>query len=176
MKGRPLAAVAAALVAALLAIDYYYLGPLSASLRDDIQLRYGVLRRDEQFVKEAGSTSAGLEAYEKEMKSFEGRLMKEKSEFLASARLQEKFSELTRKAGLAVTTVRPGAAVKLGPYNGIPLYAEGSGTIQQVSALLREVEEEPMLLKVDKLSLAITNMQNPLELRFKIQVSGLAQL
>lgn len=176
MKGRPLAVAAAALVAVLLAADYYYLGPLSVSLKDAIHARYGVLRRDEQFVREAGATTSGLEAYEKEMKSFDGRLMKEKSEFLASARLQEKFSALTQVSGLAVTTVRPMAAVKIGPYSGIPLYVEGSGTIQQISTLLREVEGEQMLLKIDKLSLAITNMQNPTELRFKIQVSGLAQL
>jgi hypothetical protein len=38
---------------------------------------------------------------------------------------------------------------------------------------LKLVESNLVMLKIDKLSLTITNMQKPDELRFKIQISGL---
>ncbi len=176
MRQRTYAAAALALVVGLFAGEYYVLAPRAEDLRGRISSRYAVLQKNEQIVKDAGATAEGVRTVEKEMKDLEDRLIQGKSEFLASARFQEEISRLTTKAGMKVSSMRPLAAVRVDSFNGIPLYVEGNCTITQVSDFLKEAETEKMLIKIDKLSLTITNMQNPRDLKFKIQVSGLARI
>jgi hypothetical protein len=73
-------------------------------------------------------------------------------------------------------TIRPLSAVKLNDYSVVPVYFEGNANIKQVSEFLKLVESNPIMLKIDKLSLNITNMQKPDDLRFKIQMSGLSRI
>ncbi len=176
MRQKTYAMAALALVAALFAGEYYVLSPRSEDLRSRIVTRYAALQKNELVLKDAGATDEGVRTAEKEMRDLEGRLIQEKSEFLASARLQEEVSKLTAKAGMKVSSMRPLASVKGDSFSSIPLYIEGSCTITQASDFLKEAETEKMILRIDKLSLTITNMQNPRDLRFKIQVSGLARI
>ena len=67
-------------------------------------------------------------------------------------------------------------ASKVNDYHSIPIYFEGNGSIRGISEFLRLIEADGLLIKIDKLGLNITNMQNPKDLKFKIQVSGLAKL
>jgi len=175
MKRRQAAAVFAAVVAGLFAFDFYVVGPQSRVLREQIGSTFEAVRRDENYLRDAGATGGEVAALERRIRELEGGLIQEKTEFLASARLQEALSRMAEKAGVQMTTVRPLTAVRAGRFNGIPLYAEGGGNIRQISGLLREIESEGMLLKVDKLSISVTNLQSPRELRFKIQISGLAR-
>jgi Tfp pilus assembly protein PilO len=89
--------------------------------------------------------------------------------------MQRVVADLTERAGLSVQSIRPLNAVKEKNFLTIPVYFEGNGSIKQLSDFLKAVEAGPVMLKIDKMSLSVTNMQNPKEVRFKIQVSGMAR-
>lgn len=156
--------------------ETYLLAPATENYRESLVDQYRTLQRYEHLIKGAGTTEAGVRNLISEMKNTEKRLIKEKSDFLASARMQREISDLTGKTGLNVATVRPLNAVKLNNYSVIPVYFEGNGNIKQVSDFLKLVETNSLLLKIEKLSLNITNMQNPDDLRFKMQISGLNRI
>lgn len=151
----------------------YFLVPESERMREAIAAKYGTLQQQRGFLAGAGSTEEEIAKAIEEMAKLEKRLLNEKSEFLASAGMQRLITEMTDNAGLAVMTLRPMAAVKEKGYSLVPVYFEGNGSIKQVSDFLRAVEAHSLLFKVDKLSLNVTNIQNPGDLRFKIQVTGL---
>jgi len=151
----------------------YFLMPAAENNRESLAEQYKTLQRYQRLVKGAGTTEAEVNALISETKSVEKRLMDEKSDFLASARMQREISDLTGKTGLNVATVRPLNAVKVNNFSVIPIYFEGNGNIKQVSEFLKLVEANSLLLKIEKLSLNITNMQQPEDLRFKIQIAGL---
>lgn len=164
------------LVASVFAFEYYFIAPKSEMLRESIETGYNALLKDEQFIKGTVITGDDIKKAADDMKNMEKRLIREQSEFLTFARLQGEVSDISEKAGLKVLTIRPLAAAKLGNYSNIPIYFEGNGNIKQISELLRHIESGSLLIKIDKINLNITNMQNPMELKFKIQVSGLAKL
>ena len=153
----------------------YFLAPAAEDYRESLAKEYRTLQRYEAAVKGAGTTEDGIKTLIDNMKNVEKRLIAEKSDFLASAKLQREIGDLTNKAGLNVATVRPLTAEKVNNYRIIPVYFEGNGNIKQVSDFLKFVEANPLLLKIDKLMLNITNMQKPDDLRFKIQISGLSK-
>jgi len=160
-------------VCSLYLFETYVLAPATEDCRESLFKQYKTLQRYERLVKGAGTTEAEVGALITAMKNLDKRLINEKSDFLASARMQREISDLTGKTGLNVTTVRPLNAVKLNTYSVIPVYFEGNGNIRQVSDFLKLVETNPLLLKIEKLSLNITNMQKPDDLRFKMQIAGL---
>lgn len=164
------------LVVAVYIFDSYFLKPKSEEMQEDIQTQYGVLQRYEHLVKGDGITEEAIRAEIAEIESIEKQLVQEKSEILASARLQNEVVGLADKAGLRILTIRPLNAVKTGNYRTMPIYFEGNGDIKQIGEFLRSVETGSMLIKVDKLSLNIMNIQTPKDLKFKIQLSGLGKL
>ena len=178
--------------------ETYFLTPATEQYRESLAKEYKTLQRYEYVVRGAGATEDEIKALITGMKDIEKRLIAEKSDFLASAKIQGEISDLTGKAGLNVATIRPMAAVKMSDLTGkaglnvasvrpkdtvkmnaysvIQVYFEGNGNIKQVSEFLKLVESNPLLLKIDKLSLNITNMQKPADLKFKIQISGLRKI
>jgi len=160
-------------VCSLYLFETYVLTPATEDSRESLLKQYKTLQRYERVVQGAGITEAEVTALITAMKNLDKRLINEKSDFLASARMQREISDLTGKTGLTVSTVRPLNAVKQNNYSVIPVYFEGNGTIRQMSDFLKLVETNLLLLKIDKLSLNITNMQKPDDLKFKIQISGL---
>ncbi|MBI5638900.1 MAG: type 4a pilus biogenesis protein PilO [Nitrospirae bacterium] len=176
MRKNRYALIGVILVAAIFAFEYYFLTPRSGLMREELEGKYFALTRDELSVKGAGGTEEEMKAVVEDMKKIEKRLIHEKSAFIASARLQGELSEMTEKSGLRVMTIRPLAEVKTGNYSSIPVYFEGNGTIKQVSDFLRHVESGRFLIKIDKLNINITNLQNPRDLKFKMQVSGLSDI
>lgn len=166
----------AALVLAVFVFDYYFLKPESQTLRDRVATGYDMMQKDEQYLKASAATGEGIKAVSGEVETMEKGLILEKSEFLAAARLQEKVSDLAGKSGLKVMTIRPLEASRLNDYRTIPIYFEGIGSIREMGEFLRSIESDVLLIRIDKLGLNITNMQNPKDLKFKIQVSGLAKI
>ncbi len=156
--------------------QYAFLTPQAETMRESIETRYAALQRDEQFLGSAGMTAANVNSLISETKGIEDRLLQEKSDFLASAKLQGEVSGIAGKSGLNVVTIRPVPPVKLGKYTVISVYFEGSGDIKQMSEFLKGIEEDKLLIKVNKLGINITNMQNPKDLKYKIQVAALARL
>jgi predicted RND superfamily exporter protein len=156
--------------------ESYFLAPSSENYREAIAKEYKTLQRYEYVVREAGSTEGEIKAVITDMKNTEKRLIAEKSVFLASARLQREITDLTGKAGLNLATIRPMNAGKQNNYNVVQAYFEGNGNIKQVSEFLKLLESGPLLLKIDKLSINITNMQQPDDLKFKMQISGLSKI
>jgi Tfp pilus assembly protein PilO len=173
---RRYALLGVALVLAVFAFEYYFLRPGAELLRGRVHAAYAVIQKDERYLKAAAATGEDIQAVSREVEVLEKRLIPEKSEFLAAAKLQGEVSDLAAKAGLKVLTIRPLAPSKVNDYRSIPLYFEGSGSIMEISEFLRSIEADILLIKIDKLGLNITNMQNPKDLKFKIQVSGLAKI
>jgi hypothetical protein len=155
--------------------ETYFLTPATENYREALAENYKTLQRYEYVVKGAGAREDSFKALSNEVKNLEKRLITEKSDFLASAKIQSEISGLTNKAGLNVATIRPMNEVKLDGFRIIQVYFEGNGDIKQMSEFLKLVESDPLMLKIDKLSLNITNMQNTDDLKFKIQISGLSK-
>ncbi|MBI5847666.1 MAG: type 4a pilus biogenesis protein PilO [Nitrospirae bacterium] len=168
--------LATALVMTLLLFQTYVLTPKSESMREEIQVKSAALQKYETYVEGASITDAEIKAAVEEMKAVEKKLVSESSEFLAAARVQKELSELTQSAGLTMQTIRPINAVKAKNFFIIPVYFEGSGTIKQIGDFLNDLEKHTVLFKIEKMSINVTNMQNPRELRFKMQISGLGKL
>ncbi len=156
--------------------ELYVLSPATENNRESLDKKYKTLQQYEYVISGSGTIEDELKVLIAGMKNIEKRLIAEKSDFLASARVQREISGLAGKAGLNIAVTRPLNAVKLNDYSAIPVYFEGNGNIKQVSEFLKSVEANPLILKIDKLSLNITNMQKPDELRFKIQISGLSRI
>jgi Tfp pilus assembly protein PilO len=165
----------AALVFTLMVFQGYFLAPKSELIREEIRTKYVLLQKYEAYLKGSVGTDAEIRAAVAELKEAEQKLIAEKSEFLASARLQSDITEIAQNAGLNVQTLRPMNILKTGNYIVVPIHFEGNGNIKQVSDFLKALEGHPAIVKVDKMTLNVTNMQNPKELRFKMQISGLGR-
>ncbi len=168
--------IAIALVLAVFAFEFYFLRPEVELMKDRIDTAYSMMQKEEQYLKASVASGEGINTVAREVEVLEKRLIPGKSEFLAAAGLQGEVSDLAGKAGLKVMTIRPAASSRAGDYRNIPIYVEGSGTTKEIGDFLKYIETDALLIKIDKLGLNITNMQNPKELKFKIQVSGLAKL
>ncbi len=156
--------------------EMYVLTPAIEKNRESLDKKYRTLQHYEYVIGVSGTTEDEIKALTAELTNIEKRIIDEKSDFLASARVQREVGDLAEKAGMNVSTTRPLNAFKLNDYSAIPVYFEGNGNIKQVSEFLKSVEAHRLILKVDKLSLNITNMQKPDDLRFKIQISGLSRI
>jgi Tfp pilus assembly protein PilO len=163
------------LVLTVFLFETYFFQPKSEMMRESIAVQYDKLRKYESFIKGSAITEDEIKSAVKDMEKMEKRLINEKSEFLAVVKLQGEVSDLAGKAGLNIMNIRPMNTGKAGKYLLIPVYFEGNCNIKQMSDFLKSIETDGLLIKIDKLNLNITNMQNPRELKFKIQVSGLAK-
>ena len=175
MNRRRYILLAAFFVISVILFQSYYLTPKSEIMREEILAQYGMLQKYEAFLKGSGITEAEIETALADMKTIENKLIPKQSEFLSSATVQRFIAELTERSGLHVQTVRPLNAVKTNNFVTIPVYFEGSGSIKQLSDFLKAVEANAVMLRIDKMSFNVTNMQNPKELKFKIQLSGLVR-
>lgn len=155
--------------------ETYFFKPRSEVMKESIAVQYEKLRKYENFIKDSAITEDDIKAAVKDMENMEKRLVNEKSEFLSSVKIHREISDLAEKAGLNIMNIRPMNIEKTDKYLLIPVYFEGNGNIKQMSDFLRAVETEKFMIKVDKLNIKITNMQNPKDLKFKIQVSGMAK-
>jgi Tfp pilus assembly protein PilO len=175
VKNSRYSVLAFGLVAAVFIFQYAFLTPRMETMRDTIQTSQKALLMDEQFLLESAKNAGGLDELVKNAKNIETRMLDEKSAFLDSAKLQGEVSGIAGTSGLKVTTIRPLTPGKLGNFSVISIYFEGNGDIRQVSDFLKGIEQDKLLIKVDKLNITITNVQNPKELKYKIQVSALAK-
>ncbi len=164
------------LILSIFIYEHYFIIPQSANIRESIIAKYETLRKYEEFIKDTGITEDDIKKVIEETDNMEERLIKEKSEFLASARLQREIEAFAEKAGLKITTIRPLNVVKYNTYTGVPLYFEGNADIKQLSEFLRIIESEKILTKIDKMNISVTNIQNPKDLKIKMQVSGLVKI
>lgn len=168
--------IVAAVVISLIIYQMYVLTPESETIREEIQTKSASLEKFESYLEGSAITESEIKTATEAMKAFEKKLIAEPSEFLASARVQREVSELTEKNGLNMQTIRPLKPVKMKSFSSFPVYFEGSGTIRQIGEFLKAIESAQVLLKIDKLSVNVTNMQNTRELRFKMQISGLGKV
>ncbi len=164
-----------ALILTVMLFQNYFLAPRSENMRSEIAAKYGTLQKYEAYLKGAAITEAETKRAAEDIGKLNKRLIAEKSEFLSSAAMQRLVSDLSERSGLNVLSLRPMNTSKEGAFIIVPVYFEGTGSIKQISEFFRNAEANPLLLKIDKINLNVTNMQNPKDLRFKIQVSGLGR-
>ncbi len=175
MKRNKYILTAVLFVVAVFTFDYYFIEPKSEILRESIESRYDTLQKYEYFIKGANITEEEIESVLNDIKALEKRLIQEKTKFLSSAKLQSEISDMINKAGLKVLLIKPLSTEKVNNYTNMPIYFEGNGDIKQIGDFLKYLESSKLMIKIDKLSLNVTNVQNPKDLKFKIQVSGLAK-
>ena len=168
--------LAVLLVLILLLFQAYVLTPRSETMREEIQVKSAALQKYETYMEGSAITDTDMKTVAEAMKTAEKKLVRESSEFLAAARLQKELSELTQNAGLNIQTIRPLNTVKAKSFFFVPVYFEGSGTIKQIGDFLNALEKHALLFRIEKLSVNVTNIQNPRELRVKMQISGLGTL
>lgn len=150
-----------------------FLLPKSEAMRESIKTSHYTLQKYRSILNESGTTEKEIQSAILEINSIEKKLIDAKNELFASANLQGEISDLAGKANLQIETVRPLAFVTLNKYSAIPLYFEGNGDIKQIGDFLHSLELSSFMIKIDKMHLNITNIQNPLILKFKMQISGL---
>src|SRR5512135_3086772 len=119
--------------------QYAFLAPEADTMKESIETGYKTLMRDKQFLASAGMTAANMNSLINETKGIEDRLIQEKSDFPASAKLQGGVSGIARQSGLHVTTISPVPTVKLGKHSVVSVYFEGSGDVKQLSELLKGI-------------------------------------
>ncbi|MEW6214517.1 MAG: type 4a pilus biogenesis protein PilO [Nitrospirota bacterium] len=175
MKKKLYIVAIAILILSLFIYEYYFVMPQSESIRGSIVSKYETLQKYEKFINEVGTTEDVIKKAIEDTDNIEAGLIKEGSKFLASARLQRKVEDLAEKAELKIMSIRPLNVVKYDTYTGIPLYLDGSGDIKQLSEFLRLIESDKMLIKIDKINVSVVNIQNPKDLRVRIQISGLSR-
>jgi Tfp pilus assembly protein PilO len=165
-----------ALLTGILVFEYYFLIPRSEQVRESIDVKYMVLQDYDNLLRDEGATVEEISSALREMEAIENRLIKEDTEMLASAQLQNQISDFAGEAGLKVMTIRPLAFIAMDNFGNVPLYFEGNGDIKQIGDFLKLLESSKLMIKIEKLNLNITNIQDPKRLKFKIQVSGLVKL
>lgn len=167
--------IALAFLIGLYFFEYNFLLPKSEAMRESIKTSHYTLQKYRDIINETGTTEEEMQTAILEIDSIEKKLIDAKNELFASAALQSEISDLARKANLRIETVRPLAFITIDKYSAIPIYFEGNGDIKQIGDFLRYVESSSFMIKIDKIHLNITNIQNPLMLKFKMQVSGLVK-
>lgn len=173
MKERRMAVLAVSLVVALFVFQRYFLEPRTEEIRAALERESATLEKYQRVVRSAPPGETEMARIEERVKTLEKRLVPDASEQLASATIQSHVVELAGKSGFSISTIKPGNPVKRDSYRQIPVYFEGNGNIKQVSDFLKALDQDRILLSVDKLGVNITSMQNPKELKVKVQISGM---
>ncbi len=149
----------------------HVLDPSAERLRAELESEEAELRKYERVLA-APVSAEDLQKAKDEMSAIEKRLLHEPSAFLASTKVQTRITDGAAKAGLSLSTLKPVDPVESDGYRIVPVYFEGNGTIRQVSEFLQAMDRDQLLLRVDRISLNIMSLQNPRDLRVKMQVSG----
>ncbi|GAB4484856.1 MAG: hypothetical protein OHK006_09910 [Thermodesulfovibrionales bacterium] len=173
MKKRRIAILAVSLVVALFVFERYFLAPETEEIRATIERESATLEKYQRVLRSAPPGESEMTKIEARVKTLEKRLVPDASEQLASATIQSHVVELARKSGFSISTIKPGTPITRDSYRQIPVYFEGNGNIKQISDFLKAVDQGQILLSVDRLGINITNMQNPKELKVKVQISGM---
>lgn len=168
--------IAVTLLVCLFLFEYYFLFPRSASMGESIRTSYYTLLKFKKVISESGNTEEEIQSAIGEIHNIEKKLIDAKNELFASASLQSEISGLAKKANMQIATIRPLSSISLNNYSAIPLYIEGDGDIKQIADFFKYLESSGFIIKLDKMHLNITNIQNPKILKFKIQVSALMKI
>ena len=105
MKKNKYVLAAFALVFVIIIFEYYFLEPQSIALRETIESKYNVLQKYEFIIKGGGLTEESIKSDIDNLNNIEAKLIQGKTDFLASAELQNAISGLTDKAGLKVLVI-----------------------------------------------------------------------
>lgn len=168
--------IAALILVCLFVFEYSFLFPRAESMEESIRTSYITLERYKRVISEAGNAEEETQSALAEIHTIEKKLVDAKNELFASAALQSEISGLANKANMQIATIRPLSSVSLNNYSAIPLYIEGDGDIKQIADFFKYVESSEFIIKIDKMHLNITNIQNPKMLKFKMQVSALMKI
>ena len=172
MKKRPVTLLVFGAILSLFLFQRYVVDPGREALREKLESDSATLDKYQRVLRSPVS-EADVAKLQELIQKQETRLLKETSVFLASAKMQSRVTEIAAKAGLNLSTLRAVDPAAMGSYKAITVYFEASGSIKQISEFLKDIENDAILMKCDKLSVNVTNLQTPKELRVKIQISGL---
>lgn len=164
---------------AMLAAYVFLVAPLDekrSALRESLQSKYATLRKYEMFLKDAGKTGVEFDAQMKEIEVMEADVLKDKDESLAFAKLQGYIQDFANKSGVRIISIKPLSVIKFKHYAALPIQIESNGGINQLGEFMKQIDESKELIRIDRLNINVMNIQTPVELRIKIQISGLMKV
>jgi Tfp pilus assembly protein PilO len=173
MKRKLYITAIALILLSLLMYEYYFIIPQTDVIKEMISSKQETLQKYERFINEAGSAEEGIKKAIAATDSIKSQLISEKSRYRAAAILQGRIESVAGKSGLKIMSIRPLNMVKYESYAGIPVYMDCSGDMKQLSEFLKLVENDAIMLKIDKININAVNITNPKDLRIRIQLSGL---
>lgn len=159
-------------VLAIFLFQRYFLDPAGQSLRERLETEGATLEKYERVLSKP-VTEERVTELRSGLDGLQKGLVQEKTDFLASSVVQSRVTELAGRAGMVLSTLRPVDPAEAGTYRSVGVYFEGSGSIKQLSDFLQSLEKDEVLLKVDRITVNVMNMQNPKDIRIKMQVSAL---
>ncbi len=168
--------VIAAGVLALVGAYTFFIAPLSEKrkeMKESLQAKYITLHKYETFLKATDRTEAELKAASKEVDGMEANALKETNESIAFAKFQGHIQDFAEKAGLKIFSVKPLSVLKYKYYYSLPIQIEANGGMGQIGEFMKQIDETKRLVKIDRTSINVMNIQTQGDLRIRIQVSGL---
>ncbi|MBI4684022.1 MAG: type 4a pilus biogenesis protein PilO [Nitrospirae bacterium] len=171
--------IISAIVLTLIAAYMFFVIPLSdkrLGLKESLEAKYATLQKYEVFVKATGKTDTEFDAIIKEVEQMEANTLKAENESLASAKLHGFVQDFAEKTGIRIISIRPLSVVKYKHYSHLPIQIEASGEINQLSEFIKQIDTSKQLVRIDKLNINVVSMQNPGELRIRMQISGLIKV
>ncbi|MEK7333127.1 MAG: type 4a pilus biogenesis protein PilO [Nitrospirota bacterium] len=171
--------IISAIIMAIIAAHVFFIAPLAGKrteMKELLQVKYASLRKYETFLKSTGSAETELDAAVKEVEALEANAFQDKNESLAFAKMQGYVQDMAEKSGIKILSIKPLSVVKYKHYADLPIQLEASGGIIQLGEFLKQTDASKQLIRIDRLSIGVMNIQTPGELKIRIQVSGLMKV
>jgi Tfp pilus assembly protein PilO len=156
-------------------------------VKNQLQVQPQLLEKNLRYLGQKDELAEALAAGQNAIKAREPRLLTGDTPSVHASNLQETVQTLASKEGTQVITTRVLNPEPAGAFSKIAIQMEIGGQIEQIAALIRDIESSPKLLIVDEInirslfrpigfprprSVPQTTMQN---LRVSLTVAGFAR-
>lgn len=168
--------IISAIIMAIIAVHVFFIMPLAGKrteMKELLQVKYASLQKYETFLKSTGKAETELDAAVKEVEGLEANVFQDKNESLAFAKMQGYVQDMAEKSGIKILSIKPLSVVKYKHYADLPVQLECSGGISQLGEFMKQIDTSKQLIRLDRLSIGVMNIQMPGELKIRVQVSGL---
>ncbi len=94
----------------------------------------------------------------------------------ALSRLQAILTEDAKASGIKILSLRPAPVIKYSYHEGVTLYIEAKGSVEEVSDFLERIKSIKKAVFISKLNLMRASTEDPEELRITMEITGLRRL
>lgn len=151
--------------AVIVLILHNYIEDRKLELRDEIQM----LQRKILSSQNSASLKRALDG--------EGlKLIRATSTTGGLSKLQAVVVDMAKASGIELLSIRPSPVIKYSYHEGVVLYLEAKGDIENINRFLKKINSTEMAIFIPKLSLNKTTTANSEELRLTMELAGLRRL